>query len=288
MEAAGMPLVSVIVLTHNKQRYTRGALESLSETEGTPLDIIVVDNGSTDGTPALLEELRPAITGRGHGLRWRINTSNVGCSTGRNQGLEMARGEYCAFMDNDVTAGGPHWAERLIATLEREPDAAIVGPKLVYPFPPQWIQCAGVGISKSGRVQFRGRGQPRGSAEFNERRQVQCLISACFLFGRSLYEEIGGLDEAFNPIEFEDLDFCYRARQTGKRCIYEPAVEMYHWESITSEGTPQLPNTRLIIKHGMLFKERWRHMFEREDGPPDAQCRWVPIAMPGLGGPRRR
>jgi GT2 family glycosyltransferase len=283
-----MPILSVIVLTHNKKACTRAALESLLCTQGVGLEGIVVDNGSTDGTPALLEELAAAFHRRGATLLWQLNAANVGCSTGRNQGLEMARGEYCAFMDNDAMAVDPRWAARLIATLQEAPRAAIVGPKLLYPFPPHWIQCAGVGISKKGRVQFRGRGQPRERPEFNERRDVQCLISACFLFRRSLYGQIGGLDEAFNPIEFEDLDFCYRAREAGGRCIYEPAVEVHHWESITSEGTPKLPNKYLIIKHGMLFKKRWRHMFEKEDGPPDSECKWVPIRMPGPDGERKR
>jgi len=283
-----MPLVSVIMLTHNKARYTRAALESLLPTRGVRLEVIVVDNGSTDGTPALLRGLEPVFRERGAALRWRVNRSNVGCSTGRNQGLGMAGGEYCAFMDNDVLVPDPRWCERLVATLEEEPDAALVGPKLTYPFPPHWIQCAGVGISPGGRVQFRGRGQPRETRQFNERREVQCLISACVLFRRRLYEQIGGLDEAFDPIEFEDLDFCYRAREAGGRCIYEPAVEVHHWESITSEGTPALPNTYLIIKHGMLFKKRWRHMFEKECGPPDSECRWVPITMPSPDGERTR
>jgi GT2 family glycosyltransferase len=283
-----MSLVSVIILTHNKKRYTRAALESLLGTQSAQLDVIVVDNGSADGTPVLLEELKPAFAARGHELRWRLNRTNVGCCTGRNQGLEIARGDYCVFMDNDVLTPDGRWAAALIAALEGEPRAAIVGAKLVYPFPPHWIQCAGVGISRSGRVQFRGRGQPRETPEFNERREVQCLISAFFLFRRSLYEQIGGLDEAFSPIEFEDFDFCYRARAAGGRCIYEPTVEVQHWESITSEGTPALPNAYLIIKHGVLFKERWRHMFENEDGPPDSDCKWVPITMPSPDGERTR
>ena len=65
-------------------------------------------------------------------------------------------------------------------------------------------------------------------------------------------------------------------------------MEFHHWESITSEGTPQLPNTYLIIKHGLLFKERWRHAFSREDGPPDRECVWTPITMPGPDGERTR
>jgi GT2 family glycosyltransferase len=280
--------VSAIILTHNKRKYTRQCLESLIPSAGVELEVIVVDNGSTDGTPDLLMELEERFEAEGHRLRWHLNDENVGCCTARNQGLELAEGDYCAFLDNDVMAVGEDWASGLVEVLEEEPDAGIVGPKMIYPFEPHWIQCAGVGISPNGRVQFRGRGEPRDAEQFSRRREAQCLISACFLFPRALYEEIGGLDEAFNPIEFEDFDFCYRARQAGWRCIYEPGVEMYHWESITSEGTRKLPNTYLIVKHGMLFKERWRHMFEQEDGPPDSECKWKPITMPSLEGERTR
>ncbi len=283
-----MPVLSAIMLTHNKSGYTQKALESLVETSDVQLEVIVVDNGSTDDTPELLRGMESDFARRNHRLRWHLNDENVGCCTARNQGLEMSDGKYCAFLDNDVMAVESGWARGLIDTLETEPDAGVVGPKMIYPFEPYWIQCAGVGISPNGRVQFRGRGDPRDVPGYNERREVQCLISACFVFRRSLYEAIGGLDEAFNPIEFEDFDFCYRARSEGWRCIYEPEVEMYHWESITSEGTRQLPNTYLIVKNGMKFKERWRHMFEQEDGPPDSECKWEPITMPGLEGERTR
>ena len=283
-----MDRVSLIILTHNKKKYSRACLESLLATEGLELEVIVVDNGSGDGTRGLPEDIKAPFRQNGHRLRVRFNKENVGCSTARNQGLDMSTGRYCVFMDNDVMAVDGTWAEGLVATLEEEPRAGIVGPKLIYPVSPHRIQCAGVGISPNGRVKFRGRGERRDARGYNHRREVQCLISACFLFPRALYEEIGGLDEAFNPIEFEDFDFCYRAREAGWRCIYEPSVEMYHWESITSEGTRRLPNTYLIVKHGMLFKERWHHMFEKEDGPPDEACQWEPITMEGLEGKRTR
>ena len=283
-----MDKLSILILSLNKRRYTRACLDSLPQTEGVTLEVIVIDNGSTDGSVEMLPELAADFERAGHALRWHANAENVGCSTARNQALEMSRGRYCVFMDNDVTVAGPDWATGLIRTLEEEERAGIVGPKLVYPFPPHNIQCAGVGISRTGRVQFRGRGKPRGAAEFCARRECQCLISACFLFRRQLYEEIGGLDEAFNPIEFEDFDWCYRARSRGWRCIYEPNVEVHHWESITSEGTVRLPNTYLIIKNGMFFKRRWHTMFENEDGPPDAECRWQRIEMPSMEGRRTR
>jgi GT2 family glycosyltransferase len=281
-----MHRVSVIILTHNKRLYTWACLEGLLLTEGVALEAIVVDNGSTDGTFDLLSEMKRRFADAGRVLRWVANQENVGCSVGRNQGLDMAYGDYCVFMDNDVVAADRAWAPKLIRALEDE-GAMLVGPKLVYPSEPHLIQCAGVGISRSGRVQFRGRGEPRDGPEFGRRRECQALISACLMFPYRLYEEIGGLDEAFGPIEFEDLDFCYRARAHGHKALYEPSAEMYHYESITSEGTDKLPNTYYIIKHGMLFKERWRHMFEQEDGPTDDECRWRTISAPRQEPPAR-
>jgi len=278
-------LFSIIILTHNKADYTEQCLESLLRCEGD-LEVIVIDNGSTDRTKTLLDEMRMRFQSRGQKLRAILNEQNVGCSTGRNQGLEASGGEYIVFMDNDIIVKDSDSLARLRAVLDSDPQIGIVGPKITYPFEPHLIQCAGAAISRSGRVQFRGRGEPRDDPRFNEQTDVQCLISACFMFPRSLYEEIGGLDEMFNPIHFEDFDFCYRARSKGYRCVYTPDVEVHHWESITSDGTPALPNTYLIIKHGLLFKKRWRHMFEHEDGPPDEETKWKKIEVPSLHGKR--
>jgi len=280
--------LSVIVLAHNQLPYTRACLDSLLDTRDVRLEVVAIDNGSTDGTSDWLAGRRSAFARRGMALHVLRNEENIGCSTARNQGVERADADYCAFMDNDVVAADPAWAGGLVAAIERAGGRALAGPKLVYPMPPHRIQCAGVGISRSGRVQFRGRGQARDEAEFNEPRECQALISACLVFPRRLYAEIGGLDEAFDPIEYEDLDFCYRARAHGYRVLYEPSVELQHWESITSEGTEKLPNTYLIIKHGLLFKKRWRHVFEREDGPADSACRWRRIDVPSLRGRRTR
>jgi GT2 family glycosyltransferase len=276
------------MLSMNKVAYTRACLDSLLATEEVELEVVVVDNGSDDGSVEMLEIMTGEFDQAGHTLRYRANEQNVGCCTGRNQALEMSTGEYCVFMDNDIMAVDAGWAVGLRSVLQEEPEAGLVGPKLIYPFTPHRIQCAGVGISPHGRVQFRGRNCERDTPEFAEREEVQCLISACCMFPRQVYEEIGGMDEAFNPIEFEDFDWCYRAREAGYRALYEPSVEMYHWESITSEGTARLPNTYLIVKHGMLFKKRWQHMFSQEDGPADEECRWERIEVPSLDGPRAR
>jgi len=281
---------SIIILAHNKSAYTDQCLRSIltCRAEGAArLEVIVVDNGSTDETPALLARMKADYERAGLGFHVISNGRNIGACTARNQGLEAARGQTVTFMDNDTLVVDPHWRDKLRAALLSDEKTGMVGPKLCYPFEPHWIQCAGVGISRTGRVQFRGRGHPRDDPRFNRGEEVQALVSACMMFRRSLAHEMGGLDEAFNPIQYEDFDFCYRARSRGYRAVYTPDPEVHHWESITSDGTAALPNKYLVIKHGMLFKRRWRHMFEKEDGPPDEATKWRVIEMPSLDGRTR-
>jgi GT2 family glycosyltransferase len=281
-------MVSIVLLSHNKAAYTRECLRSLLETRPTGFEIVSLDNGSTDETPALIAEFADRARPLGIGFQAIRFDRNLGCSTARNQAVASSTGEEIVFLDNDTLLPDPTWLVKLRNVLESDPRIALVGPKICYPFEPHPIQCAGVGVSRSGRVQFRGRGEPADDPRYAKIEEVQALISACFIFRRQLVDEIGGLDEAFNPIQYEDFDFCYRARSRGYRVVYAPDPVVYHWESITSDGTRDIPNRYVIIKNGMLFKKRWRRMFEKENGPSDEETRWKSIEMPSLKGRRRR
>ena len=270
-------MFSIIVLTHNNSHVTRRCLDDLLRSTADDWELVVVDNGSTDDTVDLLEEKAEEYERGGRSLRTILNGENRGCSTGRNQGLALVRGDRIVFLDNDIRLGDADWLERLDAVLETDVQNAIVGPKLVFTWEPGTIQFAGGAISPTGRVQFIGRGEAADDVRFNERCEVQFIISACMMFRRSLVDEIGVLDEAFNPVQFEDIDFCYRARSKGYKVIYEPAVTMLHDESATTAATPGLNNPYVVIKHGLLFKKRWKHMFETEGGPPDDEIVWKRI-----------
>jgi GT2 family glycosyltransferase len=269
----GLPKISVVILSHNKIDYTRTCIHSLLATDYPDWEIVIIDNGSTDGTAEWLKNFqKEAETGNAH-VQLIFNPGNIGCSTARNQGIEAASGELIAFCDNDIALRNRNWL-RIMAEDLRSPDVGMVGPKIIYPFAPYNIQCAGAAVTQSGRIQFIGRGENRDEPLYNARKEVQCLISACCMTKKSVLDKVGGFDEVFNPVEYEDIDLCYRIRWHGFKILYNPAAEMYHFESVTTEGTESLPNTYLIVKHSLIFKERWKHMFEKEQGPPEEAARW--------------
>jgi len=266
---------TIIVVSYDKRPYTVLCLTSLLAAEPRPAQIIVIDNGSRDGTVEFLEGEYPALAAdAGVAFQLICNDSNVGACTARNQGLEVATGEYISFMDNDVAVRSRGWLARLRDVLDEDAGVGIVGPKLLFPFEPYAIQFAGAGISRAGRVKYLGRGEPRHDPQYSKPREMQCLISACWLMRAELPAQIGGLDEVFNPAQFEDFDFCYRAREAGWRVLYEPSVEMYHFESVTTDDSPDINYRYITIRNGMEFKRRWAKMFSHEDGPPDEECRW--------------
>ncbi len=268
---------SIIVLTHNNAELTKNCLATLLESRDADWELCVIDNASTDGTRGLLAISVTQYREAGRRMTAIANDRNVGCSTGRNQGIANTTGEFLVFMDNDVAVGDPDWLGKLRRTLEGGDRVGIVAPKLVFAGNPDMIQFAGGAISRTGRVQYIGRGERANDPRYNEPREVQFGISACLMLKRAVVREIGGLDEAFNPVQYEDIDWCYRARSKGWRILYEPSVTMLHDESATTAGVRRSRNAYTIIKHGMLFKERWRQMFEKESGPDDKDIVWKPL-----------
>lgn len=278
---------SLIVLSCNKLSVTQRCLTALvrETTFDLPSELIVVDNGSRDGSAEWLSDDLPTL-GKQVGLAVRVvrNAENIGCSTARNQALALAAGERIVFLDNDVRPCAADWLLRLRHRLDRQPRAGMVGAKMIYPWAPHPIQCAGVGISQRGHVCFRGRGDARDEARWNQAEPVQALISACLMVRHELIKEHGGFDEAYNPVQFEDFDLCYRLREAGWEAWYEPAVEMFHYESVTTQGTPSIRNAAVVVRNGLRFQRRWRHLFEHEEGPAEAECRWRQIIPPATAG----
>lgn len=266
---------SLITLAHNGARFTEHWLANLLAAADLPREIFLIDNASDDRTPDLVAEARKELGALGADvITWR-NEENVGCSRARNEPWARATGRYTVFMDNDAAVCTADWLSRLIQAMDGQPDLAMLGPKMIYPFQPHPIQCAGAGLTPKGRVWFRGRGFPRHEPRFCEFRTVPLLISACWILRTELRDRIGMLDELFHPVQYEDLDLCLRAWEAGFRVAYTPDVEMYHFEGITTESIGGDPYRRNIARNSAKFRRKWHHAFAKYGDPAtDEDLHW--------------
>ena len=275
-----MPSFSVVVLHHNKANYSRACLESLLLCSARPLQIVNVDNGSSDGTAQLLAQWERTARAAGIEVVTLRFEQNIGAIRGRNQALQRASGTHIAFLDNDTIVAGADWLQSLARALDAAPQIGIVAPKLLFPWAPFAVECCGCAVSPRGRIQYLARGQDRAAPL--EPRPVQCAISAAWLMKRALVEQIGDLDEAFSPVQYEDLDFCFRARQAGWQIWTAPATEIYHFEHTTTAGSGDINFGYVTAKNGVLFKQRWGAIFAGEAGTSESAAAWQTLPKRGL------
>src|SRR5262249_41695239 len=209
--------------------FTRLCLESVLAHTRPPYELVLVDNGSTDDTPAYLGELHQ------HPRPERVvvlrNDTNPGFAPGCNQGLAQARGRYLVGLNNDtlVTAG---WLEGLIGwALHDWPQVGMVGPLTNYAAPPQ--QIPGEYRSPEDLALFAAR---RRQDYAGQALQVERLLGFCLLLRREVFEQLGGLDERFGLGFFEDDDLCVRVREAGLRLLVAQGVFIHHFGSRTFAG----------------------------------------------------
>lgn len=274
-------MISIVIPSLNKLAYTQRCLDSLLRTVGVEIEFVIVDNGSADGTAEYLLDFRTRAGAAGIPTTVLFNDRNVGACTARNQAIGLCRGSEIAFLDNDIVLRDRRWLQVLRETLYSDDRIAMVTPKLLFPFAPYNIEHVGIAISPNGRVGYPGRNAAKDDPAYNTRRELQGSASACILVKRSVLDEVGGFDEVYNPVQFEDLDLEYRMKAHGYTLVYEPAVEMYHFENVTTDGSAKVNFKYQTIKNGMEFKRRWRHMFSVENGPSADDLRWQDL-------PRRR
>src|SRR5919202_2592388 len=228
-----MPLVYVIVLNWNGGGYTAHCLASLRASTYPNLHIVVVDNGSTDGSPQLIAPLLEAPWGE------LIQAGcNLGFTGGANLGLRLAleRGtDYAFLLNNDATVA-PDCIATLVQEAERRPEAGLVGPKIVWAGELERIWSAGMSVAWHRATIEAHRGEPD-DGRFDGSRVVQGLSGCTLLAKRAVLERVGLLDERYFAY-YEDLDWCLRARQAGFRCLYVGAAQSSHVGSATSN-----PNT---------------------------------------------
>ncbi len=225
----GKPLCSIVIPVYNHLNLTGKCIKKLYEVTPSDLfELIVVDNGSKDGTREYLEALGKEISN----IRVIRNEENLGFAKACNQGARAARGKYVVFLNND-TVPLKGWLEELIKVAEKDEKIGVVGSKLL--FPDGTIQHAGVGIADfpySVSPMHLYYGKPDGFPGTDKTKDLQAVTGACMLVRKSVFERLGGFDEGFVN-GYEDVDLCLRVREAGYRVVYNPKSVLYHYESMT-------------------------------------------------------
>lgn len=275
--------VSIVMLAHNGAEFTRHALEGILAAETHPWEMFLVDNCSDDATPELIREFEPRFREAGIAFTTWRNGENKGCSLARNEAWLKATSRYTVLIDNDAVVCTRDWLAKFIRQFEEHERLGIVGAKMIYPYQPHRIQCAGVGISRLGRIAFRGRGADRHDPRYQQYWPTWALISACWMMRTDLRDSVGLLDELFHPVQYEDLDLCVRARLKGYEVAYTPDVEMYHFEGITTASFGQDEYKVNIARNSLKFRERYHELFRTfTDELPAEEFRWLKRSELGL------
>ncbi|MCI8938433.1 MAG: glycosyltransferase family 2 protein [Dorea sp.] len=227
----GSPLVSIIIPNKDESETLAQCLESIERSSYQNYEIIIVENNSEkEETFAYYEKIQ---SDRVRIVFWpdEFNYSAI-----NNFGASEAKGDYLLLLNNDVQVITEDWLEELMSNCQRE-DVGIVGAKLFYP--DDTIQHAGIVIGIGGVAGAVFTGLPGVYSGYLHKASIQqdlsAVTAACMMVKRSVYEELGGLEEKLK-VAFNDVDFCLRARDKGYLVVYNPEVKLYHYES-KSRGT---------------------------------------------------
>ncbi|MEO2095006.1 MAG: glycosyltransferase family 2 protein [bacterium] len=257
--------VTVVVCNYNGKQHLPHCLGALRELKGDIAEVLVVDNASTDGSCALIEESYPEV-------RLIAREDNPGPPRARNLGLEEARTRWVLAIDNDAILP-PDTLLELLAAAEQT-GAVLVQPRSVFADDTSRVHYDGGWFHFAGLISLRNFYVPLREAEGQGRVEVDCAISMCLLMNRERVLEFGGYDEGYF-ILFEDLDLSYRLRMAGERIVSVENVVVEH-----RAGTPGVsfregahyPSSRVFLHS----RNRWQLLFKCWS------ARALILASPGL------
>ena len=225
-------LVSVIVLSWNSREFLEGCLTSVLAQTHREVELIVVDNASTDGSAALVKERFPqaAVV---------QNRSNLGFCAGNNVGLKHARGASVLFLNADAVLQ-PDYLEKALTAWSDDPRIGMVAGKVVR-FDRRTLDTTGQLLTRGRRIRERGYGEDdRG--QYDQPGKVFSVCGAVALYRRATIDDVSLSGEFFDEDFFafgEDLDVGWRARRLGWRCAYQPLAVAAHFRGGTQAVLPK-------------------------------------------------
>jgi hypothetical protein len=216
-----------VVANWNRKELLRACLDSLARQSHGSFEVVVVDNGSTDGSPELIEEIAKSYPVP---LRLIANAANLGFCAANNQGIFSTDSELVALLNNDAEAE-PGWLEALERAIRQGEDIGMAASKVLVWEDRTRIDKCGHLIYPDGQNRGRGSGQTdRG--QFSRTEEVLWPDGCAAMYRRAMLEDIGGFDEDFFAYA-DDAELGLRARWAGWRCLYTPDAVVRHHRGAT-------------------------------------------------------
>lgn len=275
------PDLSIVIPCFNGWEYTAMCLESITRNTPEAHEVILVDNGSTDGTAD-----RFAATWAGEGALIR-NPRNLGFGEACNQGLAAAEGRRAMVLNND-TVVTPGWHAALAAALDREPSAGVAVPRSNHVGGLQLLES--VGYDEAPSPALDAFAADRAARLAGEGREVPRVTGLCALIRREVLEQVGGFDTVFRLGNFEDDDYSLRVRMAGWRLWLAEDSFIHHFGHRTFAILPEA-YADLLEENGRRFQAKWdialatdRELERAIDRPFDPArdrvdlARWAPAA----------
>lgn len=240
------PLVSVVVICWNNRPYLRRCFDSLLATEYPNLEILLADNGSSDGSAQFVAEHYPTV-------RIVAHSRNLGFAEGNNRAIRLCRGQYVVTLNPD-TEVHPGWIRALVNVAERDPSAGMLSPKM-------YIMDAGRRLNSAGGDMLLRSGDNLARAfyldddgRFDRIEETFGPSAGAGFYRRSMLDRIGLFDRALFTY-YEDVDLNIRAQLCGYRCFYVPQSIVYHRQAGTLDD-------RHPLKLFLLQRNKWYVVFK--------------------------
>lgn len=256
------PFVSLIVPTRDKVELLRNCVESIREkTTYGNYEVLVVDNGSVEEeTLAYFSELKNAKNVRVLHYDKPFNYSAI-----NNFAVGKAKGSIIGLVNNDIEVISPGWLTEMVSWAA-QPDVGCVGAKLYYAN--DTIQHGGVIVGLGGIANHSHKHFPRHHPGYFSRLKVlqnlSAVTAACLLIRKSVFEEVGGLNEIDLTVAFNDVDLCLKVGAAGYSNVWTPYAELYHLESV-SRGIDAAPEKMARFHSEVAYMQgRWKEIIERD------------------------
>ena len=258
----GEPLVSILIPNRDQKETLEKCLNSIWEKSTyNNYEILIVENNSS--SPEIFDyyreiEKRPGV----RILTWKegFNYSAI-----NNFGEKSAAGDYLLFLNNDVEVINPRWIEELLGNCQRK-EVGIVGAKLYYP--DDTIQHAGTVIGIGGIAGHAFLNMPRSRTGYLHKASLQMDLSAvtaaCMMMKRQVFKQLGGFEERLS-VAFNDVDLCLRTVQAGYLVVYNPEVELYHYESKSRGAEDSEEKVRRFQEEIEFMRCRWMDLLKKGD-----------------------